>query len=196
MIFISMEGNFFEILMLLFKTWWRTSLVIQWLRYQAFNARGTGSIPGRGSSSCHGMQSKKFPKVMKPGDKGTHSQGNQLRDKLLGNWGPQAVRQVWSRSQCGFHLWGQRAGASAWGGYVTSVLSLRGMAILGELPVSLQRCCLQTRRLPQRLAIVGPQGPPCWAFASKASEWDTQPGAEFYCYYSLNYINLYSNISF
>ena len=101
--------------MLLFKTWWRTSLVIQWWRHQAFSARGTGSIPGWGSSSCHGMQSKKFPKVVKPGDEGTHSQGNQLRDKLLGNWGPQAVREVWSRSQCGFHLWGQRAGASAWG---------------------------------------------------------------------------------
>ena len=82
------------------------------------------------------------------------------------------------------------------GGYVTSVLSLRGMAILGELPVSLQRCCQQTRHLPQRLAVVGPQGPQCRPFGSKASEWDTQPGAEFYCYYSLNYINFYSNISF
>ena len=95
--------------MLSFKTWGRTSLVIQWLRHRASNARGTGSIPGHGSSTCHGMQSKKFPKVLKPGDKGTHSQGNQLRDKLLGNWGPQAMREVQSRSQCGFHLWGERA---------------------------------------------------------------------------------------
>ena len=71
--------------MLSFKTWGRTSLVIQWLRHRASNARGTGSIPGHGSSTCHGMQSKKFPKVLKPGDKGTHSQGNQLRDKLLRN---------------------------------------------------------------------------------------------------------------
>ena len=37
----------------------RTFLVIQWLRLCASNARGTGSIPGRGSSACHAVQPKK-----------------------------------------------------------------------------------------------------------------------------------------
>lgn len=81
-------------------------------------------------------------------------------------------------------------------GYVTSVLSLGGMSILGEYPVSLQRCCRQTGCLPQRLAVVGPRRPQRCAFVSKASEWDTQPEAEFCCYYSFNCINFYSNISF
>ena len=180
--------------MLSFKIWWRTSLVIQWLRHQAFSARATGSIPGRGSFSYHGMQSKKFPKVMKLGDTGIHSQGNQLRDKLLGNWGPQAVREDGPEADVDV-ISGDRGLEPQLGGYVTSVLSLRGTAILGEHPVSLQRCCQQTRCLPQRLAV-SPWGPQYCAFVSKASEWDTQPGTEFYCYYSLNYINFYSNISF
>ena len=34
----------------------RTSLVVQWLRLCASNARGTGSIPGQGTKILHAVQ--------------------------------------------------------------------------------------------------------------------------------------------
>ena len=39
----------------------RTSLVVQWLRIRASNTGGTGSIPGRGSSTCCALQPNKPP---------------------------------------------------------------------------------------------------------------------------------------
>ena len=38
---------------------WGTSLVVQWLRFHAFTAADSGSIPGQGTKISHAMWSKK-----------------------------------------------------------------------------------------------------------------------------------------
>ena len=46
-----------------FKKLW-VPLMVQWLRFRAATAGGTGSIPGRGSSVSHAVQPKKKKKVL------------------------------------------------------------------------------------------------------------------------------------
>ena len=47
------------------KKMWGTSLVVQWLRFHAFTAADSGSIPGQGTKISHAMWSKKKKKKNK-----------------------------------------------------------------------------------------------------------------------------------
>lgn len=100
---------------------------------------------------------KKIPKSYENWGQGDSFTGKSVKG--------QAIRELRSPSCEGSMvqepMWIPSLGTEGWspslGRYVASVLSLGGMAILGEYPVSLQRCCRQTRRLPQRLAV-SPEG--------------------------------------
>ena len=52
----------------------RTSLVVQWLRFCAFRAGGTGSIPGRRTKSPHAMWQKKIREL--------HLESVSIKDRI------------------------------------------------------------------------------------------------------------------